>query len=47
MDRVLDERHIRLEVPSIFAEENRPVPRDCLLESLTYQPILQRACHQR
>ena len=47
MDRVLDERHTRREVTSIFAEENRPVPRDRLLENLTCQPILQRACHQR
>ena len=47
MGRVLDERHIRLEVPSIFAEESRPVPRDRLLENLTCQPILQRACRQR
>ena len=47
MGRVLDERHIRLEVPSIFAAANRPVLRDRLLENLTCQSILQRACHQR
>ena len=47
MDRVLDERHTRREVTSIFAEENRPVPQDRLLENLTCQPILQRACRQR
>jgi len=47
MGRVLDERHTRREVPTIFAEENRLVPRDRLLESLTCQPILQRACRQR
>ena len=47
MGRVLDERHTRREVPSIFAEENRPVPRDHLLENLTCQQILQRACRQR
>ena len=47
MDRVLNERHIRLEVPSISAEENRPVLRDRLLENLTCQPILQTACPQR
>ena len=47
MGRVLDERHTRREATSIFAAENRPVLRDRLLENLTCQPILQRACRQR